>query len=62
MRFTMQFDCDNEAFAVEGMMPLAGACDEVARILRAIADRLEDETGGDVRDINGNSVGFWGLG
>ncbi len=48
------FDADNAAF--EDMH------DECARILRAIAEKIDrGETGGDVRDINGNKVGTWSM-
>lgn len=36
--------------------------EEVARILRSVADQLESgREGGFTRDINGNSVGTWNL-
>ncbi|MBX6192200.1 MULTISPECIES: hypothetical protein [Pseudomonas] len=57
--FTVRFDTDNEAF--DG----AGRDYEIARILRAIADKVEGfgcsgffET---IRDINGNDVGRFAL-
>lgn len=49
--FTMNVTTHNEAFRYDG---------EVARILRAIAEKVEQgETGGPIMDSNGNSVGEW---
>jgi hypothetical protein len=60
-RFTVEFDCDNAAF---GDSPIE-RLDEVARILHALGDHLENiEQGyplGSVRDVNGNVVGRWSL-
>lgn len=57
--FTVKFDTDNAAF--EG----ASRDYEIARILRAIADKVEDkgcsgffET---IRDVNGNDVGRYAM-
>lgn len=56
--FTLTIETDNEAFT-------AGALgDEVARILRKVADRAEEGLslgvdGGKLMDANGNSVGRW---
>jgi len=56
--FKLEFSTDNAAFDddVQG---------EVARILRAVADGLEDgpilNTERPVRDVNGNTVGSWEL-
>lgn len=59
MRFKLMMSCDNAAFE-DRPGP------EVARILRAIAARVEDWDGYDkyqtVFDINGNDVGRWRLG
>jgi hypothetical protein len=59
MTFTINMTCDNDAFAQQP----AGF--EVARILREIADKLEDkgpsgffET---IHDLDGNDVGRWRL-
>ena len=55
--FTLTIKTDNAAFA-DDPRP------EVARILRKLADRVDDETGDtswSVRDINGNTVGHWTL-
>jgi hypothetical protein len=54
MTFKLNIDCDNDAFYGEQKHA------ELARILREIADRLEEYgglTGTVVRDINGNTVG-----
>ena len=53
--FKLQFETDNSAFD-------DGAATEVARILRAIADRVEDGNfEGFATDNNGNSVGKFRL-
>ena len=57
--FTLSIETDNDAFHTPG--PPA---DEVARILRAVADRLDGITGDDhgkCRDANGHTVGEWQL-
>ena len=54
-RFELSVDTGNAAFD-----PAPG--DELARILRRVADELEDgHTSGTVRDHNGNTVGRWEL-
>jgi hypothetical protein len=51
-RFILKFDCDNAAFA-DGDAP-----HEIARILREIADHMEEgSTSGHAIDGNGNIVG-----
>lgn len=58
MGFKLKIKTDNAAFAEDGN----DGKNEVARILREIADKLED--GCDVgfpRDINGNKVGEWSI-
>ena len=54
MRMVIEFDMDNAAFEDEGM------ASESARILRQIAERLEEGvTDGNerqIRDINGNAI------
>lgn len=58
MRFVVTFEMDNAAFEP----PNAG---ETSRVLRVIADQVDQaadigpEDGGDVRDVNGNTVGYW---
>ncbi len=71
MRFTLSIDCDNAAFEADNetstFMP-----GELARILQKLADGFKDDAertgipcavgeGGDLRDINGNRVGKWGV-
>ena len=51
MKFRCEFDMDNAAFENP---------DEAARLLRKIADRVTiQEDSGNIRDINGNTVGTW---
>lgn len=52
--FTLKISTANEAFDQLGP--------EVARILRELADKVETSTAlvsGNLRDINGNTVGSW---
>ena len=56
-KFEVVFSTDNAAF-------VAFPDEEISRILREIADRIEVQGMGAnepvrVRDINGNRVGFW---
>lgn len=54
--FQLTIQTDNAAFGQHN------DAHEIARILRAVADRLEQgDTGGNARDYNGNSVGEWFL-
>jgi hypothetical protein len=56
MRLILKLDMDNAAF---GETPM-DALQEVARILRDVADRAEGgQPCGTCRDFNGNSVGKW---
>jgi hypothetical protein len=57
MRFKLEFDCDNAAF---GESPIE-RLDEVARILRSLGDHVGGMPTGQVRDVNGNGIGFWVL-
>jgi hypothetical protein len=51
MVFLLKIECDNSAFEPE-------PGDEVARILREAADKIErGSTGVRLRDVNGNKVG-----
>jgi hypothetical protein len=51
--FTLTIETDNAAFNDGGNA-------EVARLLREVAERVEDSTtDGTVKDINGNTVGVW---
>ena len=52
--FRLTFETDNAAFEADLKS------EEIARILRAIADKVEDNRdGGKVMDSNGNAVGSW---
>jgi hypothetical protein len=55
--FELMFTTDNAAFGDDQFS--RGA--EIARILRAIADKIDKETmtRGTARDANGNKVGEW---
>jgi len=59
MSFELSFDTDNDAFT-DG-----NGSAEVARILRALATRIEANSGdsfdGAVYDVNGNRIGNFGL-
>ena len=50
MTFKIEIDCDNDAFDERS--------GEVARILRELIDRRDDNSG-KLYDLNGNAVGFW---
>jgi len=56
--FTLKIETDNAAFS-------DGRGAELARILRKLADKIEDADArgdkGKVMDYNGNSVGTWEL-
>ena len=53
--FLLKIRCENAAFSDDPAL-------EVARLLREIARRVEDGARmGGVRDINGNSVGHFGM-
>jgi hypothetical protein len=56
MQFSIEINCDNDAFAES-----PGA--EIAMILRTAAKRLENgQTSGKLFDANGNKVGTFQLG
>jgi hypothetical protein len=59
MRFALELECSNAAFGNTH----AERCEEIARILRALADRLDANTAepGRLRDSNGNTVGDWNM-
>ena len=74
MRFTIDLDLDRAAFYVDvtedGPDENWRSGDEVARLLRYVADGVSSEAIGDItthgpthtadlRDINGNTVGTW---
>lgn len=54
MKFALNFDCNNDVFAID----LTG---ETARILAHIADCVDEhgQTEGVVYDLNGNNIGSW---
>lgn len=63
--FKLSIDCANAAFC-EGDTPTQeSAAPELARILRAVADRIESgdtfDTFRNMHDINGNIVGTFAL-
>lgn len=53
--FRLAFFTENAAFAGDDLRP------EVARILRQVADKVENGMGleGPINDSNGNAVGYW---
>jgi hypothetical protein len=66
MRFTLTFECESAAF--DAIDPEASETahqnernTETARILRYVAERVEHNTTGPVRDVNGNTVGSYGF-
>lgn len=64
--FRLSIDCANAAFCDDGDTPTQGsAAPELARILRAVADRIESgdtfDTFRNMHDINGNIVGTFAL-
>lgn len=76
MRFTVDIDLDKAAFYVDvtedGPDENWRSGDEVARLLRDLADGVSSEVIGDIlthgptltgnlRDINGNTVGSWSI-
>lgn len=53
-KFTLEFSMENDAFGKATWE----ACDEAARILRKIAEKLENRLWtGKIFDINGQSIG-----
>jgi hypothetical protein len=63
--FKLSIDCANAAFCEDDTPTPESAAPELARILRAIADRIESgdtfDTFRNCRDINGNIVGTFAL-
>lgn len=62
MKFTLEIECDNEAFGETN----EDRCEEIARILRRVAERLQTNVYGagavrGVVDANGNTVGDWSI-
>ncbi len=55
MRFTLEIECDNDAFEPSPKM-------EIARILCATVKRIKSGAdSGPLFDENGNKVGKWGI-
>ena len=54
MEFKLKINTDNDAFQ-------SASTHEIARILRKLADKVEDSDmeGGYLHDINGNRIGEW---
>lgn len=60
--FTLTFNIDNDAFQIGDGGQGGHDGQEIARILRESAERIErGEDHGAVRDINGNRVGSFGV-
>lgn len=61
-KFMLDMDCDNAAFGGADGADEFARNSEVARILRAIAEKLDqDLINGPCYDANGNTVGDWGF-
>ena len=56
-KFRCQFEMDNAAFHD----PDGDYGDECERILLNLAPRIRTQTGGKIRDINGNTIGSWSI-
>jgi len=58
MRFSLSFSMDNAAFDGGD-----NSVDEVCRILQTVAERMDTDGVfvAKVRDINGNTIGSWGV-
>jgi hypothetical protein len=62
MRFYVEIEMDNDAFGDESEDE-NDYSHELARILRELAKKVGDGDGcGRIRDINGNTVGSFGVG
>lgn len=61
MKFRLEFDCDNAAF--DDDVPDHGCASECARILRELANRLDQDgtAHANLHDVNGNRIGAWSL-
>ena len=63
--FKLSIDCGNAAFCESDTPTQESAAPELARILRAVADRIESgdtfDTFRNMHDINGNIVGTFAL-
>lgn len=54
MRFTCSFNMDNDAFTDDPQQ-------EVARILRKIANQVNNSLSNGILDANGNKIGNWSI-
>ena len=60
--FTLKFKTENDAFGSGGELDDDLLLGETARILREVADQVENaRAGGPVYDANGNRIGEWSL-
>lgn len=63
--FKLSINCSNAAFCDDENPTIQSAAPEIARILRDVADRLEQgeryNTHKNIKDINGNIVGTFVL-
>jgi hypothetical protein len=57
--FKLEIECDNDAFCADGLPDESVRGAEIARILRDLADKMEDGClSASLRDANGNRAGF----
>lgn len=61
LKFTLEIDCDNDAFTCNGVESVAFATVEVARILKECEQKLgsDGHSHSALWDVNGNRVGFY---
>lgn len=64
--FSLSIDCENAAFCDDDTAPTQeSAAQELARILRRTADRIESgdryDTFRNIHDINGNIIGVYAM-
>lgn len=63
--FKLSIDCANAAFCEDDTPTQESTAPELARILRAVADRIDSgdtfDTFRNIQDINGNTVGTFAL-
>lgn len=58
--FSITFNTDNSAF--ENELSDHSSVYEISRILNGVIDQVNNgSTGANIRDINGNTIGSWGL-
>lgn len=60
MRFTLEIKMDNDAFQDDPMGELSQTIKEVAEILPISHENIRSVSG-NIKDINGNTVGKWEL-